>query len=311
MKLCRVAAIRRIVRLILSFVTGLAAVSAAVAQGVTFERTDAGVEGGVGLHYYHLISEKNDTPHLVFLLGGSGGGYPDPDSVLIGELLEAGNSVAVLAYFGVDGAPAHLSEVSIDAIAARIASTTALAQEDARCVGVVGVSKGGELALVLAAYTDVADAYVASTPSHVVWQASRFTLGRRSSWTLDGEPLPFVRFPWLSPAVITAWRDLSKAGKLHEAGLRNKKLVARARIPVERSDAAILLQAGTHDELWPAADMSRELVRRLDTVKPNHSVALKEYELGHLLLADAGVRKDAVTFLYENLDQRCGRRDGG
>lgn len=73
-------------------------------------------------------------------------------------------------------------------------------------------SKGGELVLLLGAtYPEDIKVVLGYVPSAVVWQGTHsdswdYTWNPRSSWSLKGEPLPFVRFasphlsemPWMT-----------------------------------------------------------------------------------------------------------------
>ena len=89
---------------------------------------------------------------MVALLGGSDGGYMPVKSSISLELLLAGHRVAPIAYHGAVGTPKHLSEISIDAVASRITDLAKASGTPDGCVGIVGISKGGELTLLLASF---------------------------------------------------------------------------------------------------------------------------------------------------------------
>jgi hypothetical protein len=48
----------------------------------------------------------------------------------------------------------------------------------------------------------------------------------------------------------------------YEPSLRDEGAVARATIPVERFDGALLLVSGDADEMWPATEMARAVAER-------------------------------------------------
>jgi pimeloyl-ACP methyl ester carboxylesterase len=136
-------------------------------------------------------------------------------------------------------------------------------------------------------------AVVAIAPSSVIWQA----LGegrppKKSSWTLGGEPLPWVpmRGERLVPELIknALLKGLSRHPRpsaLHlrsaySAGLHDRTAVEKAEIRVERIEAPILFVSGNDDQMWPAAEMVAALRRRRTRGKRSSD--------RHLSLADAG-----------------------
>src|SRR5947209_2937261 len=83
----------------------------------------------------------------VIVLGGSEGGLADRHAAL---LASKGFTTLSVAYFGVDGLPAHLHRVPIEGVRAAAAWLRERPQVAGDKVGVVGASKGGELSLLLA-----------------------------------------------------------------------------------------------------------------------------------------------------------------
>lgn len=289
-------------------VVKLLCVSSAAAQtaGLSIVTSDVGVVEKVGGGLLTLSGPSIDEPRtMIVVLGGSEGGYSTAKSPLVMNLLLAGHRVAALGYHGATGTPKHLQEISIDAVAARIAALSNAAGTSTGCIGIIGTSKGGELALLLASLTNTGDVYVAITPSDVVWQASNPSLRRKSSWTHSGQPLPFIKYPRFSRATLKALRDVGQAGELHSLALRKAKNFEAARIPIEQATVPILMQAGSQDELWPTKEMSERLMARLATDKPDNNMKLKIYELDHFLGNSPKVRADALGFLKTHLDESC------
>lgn len=296
------------IRLFLILVVNCFFATSAVAQtaGASIVTSDVGVVEKVGGGLLTLSGPSIAEPRtMIVVLGGSDGGYMTAKSTIVMDLLMAGHRVASIGYHGATGTPDHLREISIDAVASRIAALSKASGTPSGCVGVLGISKGGELTLLLASLTDVGDVYVAMTPSDVVWQASNPSLRRKSSWTYSGQPLPFVKYPRFSRATMKALRDVRQAGDLHSLALRKAKNFEAARIPIEQATAPILLQAGTQDKLWPTEAMSKRLIARLATDKPKHDLELKTYELDHFLGNSTKVRADALGFLKKHLDKSC------
>lgn len=268
--------------------------------------SDTGVFDNVGGGLFTLTGKFDAEPNtMVVVLGGSDGGYMTAKDPIVMDLLMAGHRVAAIGYHGATGTPDHLREISIDAVTSRIAALSKASGTPSGCVGVLGISKGGELALLLASLTDAGDVYVAMTPSDVVWQASNPSLRRKSSWTYSGQPLPFVKYPRFSRATMKALRDVRQAGDLHSLALRKVKNLEAARIPIEQATAPVFLQAGSLDELWPTKEMSERLMARLATNKPDNDVKLEIYELDHFLGDSPKVRADALEFLTARFDETC------
>lgn len=286
---------------------------------------DRGVEGGVGHIDFELQTDALGLPPLIIAAGGSEGGFwlgsPSyfPNQIYMGRALHAyGFSIRSVGYFGDSELPDFMGEAQLDTrlierplepIAAKVFSARTTHDASRRCTGFLGVSKGGELTMLLAAYADALvdgdgplfDAAVAVVPSHVVWQAPYVTMRRRSGWSLDGEPLAFVPYPWLSPHLASAFIDYPHVGALGEQALRNESAVDAARIPVERINIPLLMQGGIHDDVWPSSPMADAELARASSLNPDHRLEVVHYDLDHFLTAEAEPVLDAVAFLYEQL----------
>ena len=134
------------------------------------------------------------VPHPgVVAFSGSGGGVPS----WWGELL-APRGIAVLAaaYFGVEPLSSALCEIPIETDAAAGEWMRRRPEVHGVDMGLVGGSKGAELALLAAtAYPEFVR--WRQSPSCVAWFGVDFTgdvsdASARSSWTLHGRPVPFV-----------------------------------------------------------------------------------------------------------------------
>ena len=81
----------------------------------------------------------------------------------------------------------------------------------------------------------------------------------KSSWTWQGEPLPFVRFDADEEFYRTF--DKTRLHTFHERALEDEEVSRRSRIPIERLNAQLLLLSGTADGTWPADLMADTLVQ--------------------------------------------------
>jgi dienelactone hydrolase len=224
-------------------------------------RTEIDSGGTIGV----VFEPDERANHFVVMLGGSYGGVPEAPAR---RLAENGVGAFALGYFGAPGLPAALEEIPIESLQGGI-EWFSERYAGGRAVGLVGFSKGAELALVLGAHLGAAiGGIVAVAPSHAVWFGLKppgpdpDRRSARSSWSLRGVPLPFLGCP---PVVMPAFSekglrtdvffDLSR----HEPGE-----IDAARIAVERSAGPLLLLSGDDDHQWPAAAMANEIVRRME-----------------------------------------------
>jgi dienelactone hydrolase len=229
----------------------------------------------------------------VLALGGSDGGIP---RYFVRLLAAEGFACLGLAYFNTPDTQPALIEVPLERVERALrwlGDQPTVAAEGDR-IPLLGVSKGGELALLAAAtFPALVGPVVAYTPSSVVWEGIDLASSRpprRSSWSLDGRPLAFVPYP----------ADVSPSSGEHglsflpvfDAGLDDAAAVANAEIPVERAAGPILLISGGDDRMWPAERMCRMVVDRLRR-------SGRERIVTHLNYPDAG----HVLFPFEPPDQ--------
>jgi dienelactone hydrolase len=200
----------------------------------------------------------------VLALGGSDGGTPD---YFLELLVPEGFACLGLQYWGSSETQVTFSEIPLERI--ETALRWLARHQDVHAAGgrvaIVGASRGAELSLLVAAtFPELVGPVVAYTPSGVVWQGLDFTLPpgtTRSSWTLRGVPLPYVRFPADVPPVHSE-RGFSML-PVCERGLDDREAVERATIHVERATGPILLVSGGDDKVWSAGRLSEMVVGRM------------------------------------------------
>jgi pimeloyl-ACP methyl ester carboxylesterase len=233
----------------------------------------------------------------VLALGGSDGGVPEG---YLDLLLPEGLACLALAYFGTAATQPSLIEVPLERIERALRWLIAhpnVTTRDGR-VALIGGSKGGELALLVAAtFPELVGPVVAYTPSSVVWAGIDFTArsgANRSSWSRSGDPLPFVPYPaGVGPASTP--RGLSVL-PIYDAGLDNTEAVEEAAIPVERATGPVMLISGGDDRMWPAERMCRMVVERMRGYGRGRAVSHLNYpEAGHVLFAYKNLIPHGVT----------------
>lgn len=212
----------------------------------------------------------------VIVIGGSEGGILGA-SPIAGALAAAGFPALAVAYFGEPGLPQQLEEIPLETFGQALAWLADQTCADSNRIGVVGGSKGAEAALLVASHFPTVGAVAAHAGTHVVWQSiNRRSFTRRSSWTFEGRPLPFVTFRgWFNP--------LKGLAGYYASSLAAAPDPEGCAIPIERAQSAILLVSGGRDTMWNASAMSRRLVGRLAGADYKRPVIHFDYpQAGHL-----------------------------
>jgi dienelactone hydrolase len=204
-----------------------------------------------------------DGPHPgVIELHGSGGRHGDGTAKL---LATKGYATLALTYFDEDHDALsdeleHIPLSYADDAADWLRDQPAVAGDR---VGLVGSSRGAELALLLAAHYDWVGAVVSYAGSGVPWD----TPLDEPAWTHDGEPVPHIVADEHPTNTDLDDRDLESKAP-----------------PVENADSPILLLSGQDDNIWNASRLSDVVVDRLDVNDYPHDYDHRTYDdCGHLV----------------------------
>lgn len=192
----------------------------------------------------------------LLVLGGSEGGLGEGSKRLALALQAEGFSVLNLAYHRAPGQSPHLELIPLETFSAGVSWLQRQAEVDPERIGIVGVSKGAEAALLAATRDPRIRAVVAGAPSSVAWQGASFDRDGdfASSWSERGRPLEHLSYgPW------KWWTEMTPI--LAET-LKTLPQHPGAAIPIERTSAPVLLVCGEADTLWPACPMARQLAQR-------------------------------------------------
>ena len=211
----------------------------------------------VTVPYVGTLCSPNDNrkhPALI-LLGGSEGG--DSQAKVAESFAAQGYVVTSVAYFGAPGTQRALVNVPVETVGHAIDALVARRDVDAAKIGIMGGSKGGELALLAASVYPQIKAVVAMVPSPFAYMglnANNYPEG--CSWTYKGAPLACV------PADRRAGQVLGMAfssGKpvalrpLYDASrLADPNVTAAAMFHLENIAGPVLCLAAADDQLWPS-----------------------------------------------------------
>jgi len=242
-----------------------------VAAGATVRRQGPAAVGVVekelrpasGGIYGNLYLPKTTATRRpgVLVFGGSDGGLSTSFAAAL--LAAHGYPSLALAYFKAPGLPRGLNNVPLEYFPKALAVLRSQSGVDPRHVLVMGVSRGGEAALLLGAYFPrLVNGVIAGVPSSVVnpgWPDTS-----QPAWTLGGRPLPAV-----SPS---------------EFGQPNPPGKPQVVIPVDRIRGPILVTCGELDVVWPSCAYTAAITARLRARRFAYPVsALRYRDAGHLI----------------------------
>jgi dienelactone hydrolase len=192
-----------------------------------------------------LYGEQFDPPGdgrrpAALVIGGSNGGLSTGG--LAALLASHGYPAMALAYFKEPGLPTTLKDIPLEYFRRALGRLRARRDVDPRKVVVIGISRGGEGALLIGAtFPRLVHGVVGLVPSNVVNPALD---GHSAAWTLHGRAVPHI--------AIADWRNPDPSDD------------PAAFIRAERIDGPILTLSGGDDALWPSSSYMTILHERLD-----------------------------------------------
>ena len=226
-----------------------------LAPGATLvEVDDSGVLG-------QYARPAGDGPFpAVVCFGGSGGGL-GPAASWAPLLASRGIATLAIAYFGAPSLPPALVGIEVEVVERAVQWLRARDEIVDGPLGIIGQSRGAELALLAAIEVGGFDVVVLFSGTSLLWGG----LGaggpiEEAAWTWRGEPVEYVRDiarfepPGYNSDSATALTGAYLAA-MAEAG-------DHERIPFERVPAPILAVSGTDDAMWPSAQMVDEGAQR-------------------------------------------------
>ena len=215
----------------------------------------------------------------IVFLGGSGSGL-GVNSPIAAALASRGFNVLSVAYFNEKGLPPRLSRIPLEYFERVFAWLSKNPITSGKEVQVLGMSKGAELALVLASRYPFITRVALWAPHACCFQGLAFK--DESSWTYRGKELPFIRLKnrWLFANMLSCFIKNEPFGYTHtyKKGLAAAKNRESARIRVEDASADLLIFTGQACNMWNTYDGSVEIMDTLRKCDYPHSYDMVVYE---------------------------------
>lgn len=224
----------------------------------------------------------------ILLLGGSEGG--DMMKNVAPRFAQNGYVAVSVVYFGAPGLPQQLMDIPVETVGKALDAVTHLSNVDPQRIALMGVSKGGELALLAASTYPQFHAVVADVPSPFAWAGIPRGPGAiGSSWTYGGKPLPFVpygsamgeinmaAYAQHKPLDLRAGYDASM--KEHAAG------ILPAMFHLEKIAGPVMMLAAGDDQIWNSPAQAQLGMKYLSDHHHAYADRMEQYAgAGHLFL---------------------------
>lgn len=234
---------------------------------------------------WHVARPPSRPRGAVLVIGGSEGGHHPADA---DALASAGYLALSWAYFGAPGLPAGLVDIPLEHLAAGIDRLRAESGDDV-AIGLLGGSRGGEAALLLASLDLRVRSVVSVVGSGVVTAGIDYPAGvlidilrsRANAWTHGGRPVS-PALPHLDDDLLAEVATGPDPVRLRDtySSLEHVDVEAIG-IPIERGDAAVLAISAADDAMWNSPGLSAVSFERLERAahpRPRQHVVL---DCGH------------------------------
>ncbi|MBN2026454.1 MAG: acyl-CoA thioesterase/BAAT N-terminal domain-containing protein [Actinobacteria bacterium] len=250
------------------------------------ERIPVDEDGIIGT--YFKPQAEGPHPAVIVMHGTANRIMEDRGSLLASR----GYAVLSLLYFGGEGLPGEYIRIPVEYFETCIDWLSARPEVKEGGVALIGVSRGGEGALVVASRLHKVNAVVSISGGGVVFEGLHKNPregGPETPWTWRGDDVPFAQrkdsFSFTARAI---WSGMSKKPlstlSTYIEGMKDAEAVKAATIEVEKIEGSVLLVSGREDRVWPSSELSRIALARLE--KNDHPFPCKHLDYdgaGHVV----------------------------
>jgi dienelactone hydrolase len=214
-----------------------------------------------------FYSDCPDNKTIVWL-GGSGSGL-SVNAPVAAALASHGFNVLSLPFFGEKGLPSQLSKIPLEYFERVFTWLQKNPITHCKEVQILGMSKGAELALILASKYPFITKMVLWAPHAYCFQGLAYK--NESSWTYAGIDLPFIRGKnwWIVADMLRCFIKNEPFGftPVYKKALAIAKNKPEARIKVENACADLLMITSRECGMWNTYDGSLEI---MDTLRKSN-----------------------------------------
>src|SRR5690625_1735739 len=270
-------------------------------EGGTIEYFETGEAAG-----FHLLPDAPVGTETIAIFGGSEGSS-NFDMAL--QLAEEGYEVYSLFFFGAPNQNEELAQVPLEFFGDFLEHAELGGKE----VTVIGASKGAELGLVLTNYYDEISNLVLYAPSSYVFQGLSFGREAHSSWTWNGEDLPYISLQQSDFGAFA--RTIFDSIVLNPVKYRETYVSAvemngnseEKRVDTSNFDGNALLIAGGDDAMW----QSEVAVEEIGEALGDRAEVDIHPKAGHLFgvpAAVGGIAVGGTLEANETAEEESGRK---
>lgn len=217
----------------------------------------------VGTLFY---PENGDSLPAVVIVGGSDAGVHESSAAL---LASEGYVVLALAYFGRKGLPKGIVNIRLEYVDHAFQYLKNLSQVDQKRCGIIGFSRGSELALLYASHFPNINSVIAVAPSAVVLSGIvNMQPVDKPAWTYKNTSLPYYQLHRTKQDTFSFFKHwiLGKPYSgldVFNRNIKNKQQLEETAIPVEKVKAPMMFLAGEDDHIQPAAFFTKRIEEHL------------------------------------------------
>ena len=235
-------------------------------------------------------TDKNRFPGKAFLIVGGGDGNYSITKAVADYFARAGLTTLAVAYWNKPGLSYTVSKIPLETIEKPV---KLLRKLGAQKVGMWGISKGAEYALLCGSYLpELISAVVAVSPASHVIQGFQTTNSHHlfpkpietSPFTYQGIPLPYVKTQdCVKRCLIESVKRRSiyfRSGYEHIYDEPAKNTI----IPVEQCSGPVLLLAAEQDDMWDSCRACENILENLKDKEFPYLVLYEHYPFGSHML---------------------------
>lgn len=230
---------------------------------------------------------KEKCSKTILMLGGSSGDV-NAMELIAAPIASRGFNVLVAPYFSSKNLPSNLEKVPLEYFEKIFKWIEEDEITNTKEIFLYGVSKGGELALLLASRYHQVKKVVAVEPHSYCFQALNGMMSGKnvSSWSYNGKSIPYIEVD--NNIFFEEQKKDTKKGipfgflGTYRESINRADNREEARIKIENSKADILLIAGKEDNIWNSYDGCLEIMKTLKNNNYKYHAELLCYnKMGH------------------------------